>query len=76
MLITFEERILGFTDLFSQTNWNIILLFLKAGGFNELFDSINVWARKTGAASKVDYFVSCGIFTLFFVYIYALCLLW
>lgn len=24
----------------------------QAGGFNELFDSINVWARKTGTASK------------------------
>lgn len=24
----------------------------QAGGFNELFDSINVWARKSGAASK------------------------
>ena len=33
----------------------LLLFFLKAGGFNELFDSINVWARKTGTASKVIY---------------------
>ena len=33
--------------------------FFKAGGFNELFDSINVWARKSGAASKVRSSLPC-----------------
>lgn len=75
MLITFEERILGFTDLFSQTNWNIILLFSKAGGFNELFDSINVWARKTGAASKVDYLYLVASLLFIVCNVHVLCLL-